>query len=212
MEAGQNRIPWGGEVQWGLIPYITHIPHYWLISQVLWGDQWFFWLWFFPKNWNQQFSNFKILKKKNPNPRFLTNIQITVEKLENFFKRMGIRQQNRWLTCTMHKRVARKQSEQTIRDPKKNQNMSFWLSKVVHLLEKSVINRIWFLLPISHWPNHYDWSRWFAISSLPPISSPSFTTFMGGVAKKEITKLGRENLFLLGHILSTVGDALIIIK
>jgi hypothetical protein len=35
---------------------------------------------------------------------------------------------------------------------------------------------------------------------------------MGGVAKKEITKLGRENLFLLGHILSTVGDALIIIK
>jgi hypothetical protein len=43
----------------------------------------------------------------------------------------------------MHKRVARKQSEQIIQDPKKNQNMSFWLSKVVHLLEeKSVINMI----------------------------------------------------------------------
>jgi hypothetical protein len=31
--------------------------------------------------------------------------------------------------------------------------------------------------------NHYDWSRWFAISSLPPIFSPSFT-LMGGVAKE----------------------------
>ncbi len=38
------------------------------------------------------------------------------------------------------------------------------------------------------------------------ISSPSFT-LMGGVAKKEITKLGRENCFLLGHMVSTIGDA-----
>jgi hypothetical protein len=33
-------------------------------------------------------------------------------------------------------------------------------SKVVHLLEKSVINMISLLLPV------FDWSRWFAISSL----------------------------------------------
>jgi hypothetical protein len=37
--------------------------------------------------------------------------------------------------------------------------------------------------------NHYDWSRWFAISSLPPIYTPIFC-LMGGVGKKYITKLG----------------------
>jgi hypothetical protein len=41
------------------------------------------------------------------------------------------------------------------------------------------INMMQLLLPIvSDWP-----IRWFSISSLPPIYSPSFS-FMGGVAKK----------------------------
>jgi hypothetical protein len=31
--------------------------------------------------------------------------------------------------------------------------------------------------------HHNDWSRWFAISSPPPIRCPSFN-FIGGVAKK----------------------------
>jgi len=42
--------------------------------------------------------------------------------------------------------------------------------------------------------NHNYWSRWFAISSLPPICSPSFS-FMGEVGNKYITKLRSENLF-----------------
>ncbi len=37
--------------------------------------------------------------------------------------------------------------------------------------------------------HHNDWSRWFAISSPPPICCPSFN-FMDGVAKKYITTLG----------------------
>jgi hypothetical protein len=39
--------------------------------------------------------------------------------------------------------------------------------------------------------HHNDWSRWFAIGSLPPICYLSFS-FMGGVAKKYITILGCE--------------------
>jgi hypothetical protein len=41
----------------------------------------------------------------------------------------------------------------------------------------------------------------------PLICCPSFS-FMGGVAKEYITKLGCEKYFPEGHILSTNGDAL----
>jgi hypothetical protein len=37
--------------------------------------------------------------------------------------------------------------------------------------------------------------------------SPCFS-FIGGVAKKKITKHGCEKYFCRGHILSTIGDAL----
>jgi len=42
--------------------------------------------------------------------------------------------------------------------------------------------------------HHKDASRWFAIISPPPICYPNFS-FMGGVAKKCITKLGCEKCF-----------------
>ncbi len=42
--------------------------------------------------------------------------------------------------------------------------------------------------------HHNDWSRWFAFSSPSPICCPSFS-FMGGVAKEYITKLGCEKYF-----------------
>jgi len=47
------------------------------------------------------------------------------------------------------------------------------------------------------------WSRWVAISSLPPICGPSFS-FMGRVRKKKRTKLKCEKC----RILSTAGAAL----
>jgi len=43
--------------------------------------------------------------------------------------------------------------------------------------------------------HHNDWSRWFVISSPPPICCPSFS-FIGGVANEYITKLGCEKYFL----------------
>jgi hypothetical protein len=42
--------------------------------------------------------------------------------------------------------------------------------------------------------HHNDWSRWFTISSSPPICYPNFT-FMDGVANKYITKIGCENYY-----------------
>ncbi len=42
--------------------------------------------------------------------------------------------------------------------------------------------------------DHNDLSRWFAISSTPPLWCPSFN-FMRGVAKEYITKLGCEKYF-----------------
>jgi hypothetical protein len=42
--------------------------------------------------------------------------------------------------------------------------------------------------------HHNNWSKWFAISSPSPICYPSFS-FMGGTAKKYITKLGCEKHF-----------------
>jgi hypothetical protein len=42
--------------------------------------------------------------------------------------------------------------------------------------------------------HHNNWSKWFAISSPSPISYPSFS-FLGGTAKKYITKLGCEKHF-----------------
>jgi len=41
----------------------------------------------------------------------------------------------------------------------------------------------------------------------PPISCLRFS-FMGGVAKEQITKLGREKYFSQSHTLSTPGDAI----
>jgi len=56
--------------------------------------------------------------------------------------------------------------------------------------------------------HHNDWSRWFAISSPPPIRYPSFN-FIGGVAEKYITKLGCEKYFLKGDILSATVKRLL---
>jgi hypothetical protein len=42
--------------------------------------------------------------------------------------------------------------------------------------------------------NHNDGSRFFAMSNLPPLRSPSFS-FMGAVGRKRITKLGCEKYF-----------------
>jgi hypothetical protein len=42
--------------------------------------------------------------------------------------------------------------------------------------------------------HHNDWSRWFVINSPPPICCPSLS-FIGGVAKEYITKLGLEKYF-----------------
>jgi hypothetical protein len=39
--------------------------------------------------------------------------------------------------------------------------------------------------------HHNDWSKWFVISSLPPICCPSFS-FIGGVAKEYFKRLGCE--------------------
>jgi hypothetical protein len=47
----------------------------------------------------------------------------------------------------------------------------------VHLLEESVINMIWTMLP------DFDWSSWFAISSSHLFTVIVFS-FMGAVAKK----------------------------
>jgi hypothetical protein len=54
--------------------------------------------------------------------------------------------------------------------------------------------------------HHNDWSRWFVISSPSPICCPTFS-FIGGIAKENITKLGCQKYFHRGHILSTAGDA-----
>jgi hypothetical protein len=44
-----------------------------------------------------------------------------------------------------------------------------------------------------------DWSRWFAISSLPPICSPNFS-FMGEVGKQLVTQnLDVRNIFEGSH-------------
>ncbi len=55
--------------------------------------------------------------------------------------------------------------------------------------------------------HHNDSSRWSAISCPPPICCLSFS-FLGGVAKEYIPKLGCEKYFSQGHILSIGGDAL----
>jgi hypothetical protein len=47
--------------------------------------------------------------------------------------------------------------------------------------------------------HHDDWSRWFAFSSPSPICCPSFSSFIGGVAKEYITKLGCEKYFRGAH-------------
>jgi len=82
----------------------------------------------------------------------------------------------------------------------------FWLRIIVQFVvagewhntrpapaEKSVINMIWLLFRV-RLAHHSDWSRWFALSSSSPICCHSFN-FMGGVARKEITKLGCEKYF-----------------
>jgi hypothetical protein len=80
----------------------------------------------------------------------------------------------------------------------------FWLSIIAQFAvagnryyahaEKSVINVIWVQLSSCWLPHHNDWSRWFASSSPPPLCCPSFS-FMGGVAKKEITEWGCAKYF-----------------
>jgi hypothetical protein len=55
--------------------------------------------------------------------------------------------------------------------------------------------------------HHNDSSRWFGISSPPPICCANFR-FMGGFAKEYITKLGCEKYFLQGRVRSTARDVL----
>ncbi len=55
--------------------------------------------------------------------------------------------------------------------------------------------------------NHNDWSRWFALSSFPPIWSHSFS-FMGGIGKKVNNYTWVWEIFLQLHALSTTEDAL----
>jgi len=55
----------------------------------------------------------------------------------------------------------------------------------VPMPEKSVINMIWLLLPVSFWlRNHNDWSRWFAISSLSHLFAAPVLVFWVGLQKK----------------------------
>ncbi len=54
--------------------------------------------------------------------------------------------------------------------------------------------------------NHNDWCRWFAISSLPPICSPSLILWVS-LEKSIKLNLDVRNI-LLGQILSTAGVAL----
>jgi len=68
--------------------------------------------------------------------------------------------------------------------------------------EKSVINMIWLLFSVSDRPIIMIGPVGFTLRSSPPVCYPSFT-FMGGVAKKYITKLGCEKIFSQGHILSS---------
>jgi len=56
--------------------------------------------------------------------------------------------------------------------------------------------------------NHNVWSKWFAISSLPTICSPSFS-FVGGLRKRS-NYTWMWDIFLQGHILSTARDALML--
>jgi len=55
-------------------------------------------------------------------------------------------------------------------------------------INKMVSATIGLLLPVSDQPIINDWSRWFAISRLSPICSPSFN-FTGGVGGGKKTKL-----------------------
>jgi hypothetical protein len=84
--------------------------------------------------------------------------------------------------------------------------MLIWLRIISHVAcrgwwrapaKNGVLNKVWLLLRrLAH---HNDWSTWFAISSPAPICCPSFS-FMGGVAKEYITKLGWEKYFLRSYI------------
>jgi hypothetical protein len=51
---------------------------------------------------------------------------------------------------------------------------------------------------------YFDWSRWAAITSLPPILRSQFLW----VRLEKSTQTWMWEIFLEGHILSTVGDAL----
>jgi hypothetical protein len=69
-------------------------------------------------------------------------------------------------------------------------------------------NSICWLLLVSNWLESFDWSKWFAISSLPPTCSPSFS-FMGGVGQKLVTKTWMWEIFCKVTYLSVGQDALI---
>ncbi len=47
--------------------------------------------------------------------------------------------------------------------------------------------------------NHYNWSRWFAIGSLPSTCSPSFNLMAGIEGKKKTTLNLDARIFLQGH-------------
>jgi hypothetical protein len=97
---------------------------------------------------------------------------------------------------------------------KKCQNKAVWLTKMVLAQHncigcggKSHSNSVWTCINECNkhdltaarcfWlAHHNNWSRWFGFLILVPwpICCPNFS-FMGGVAKKEITKLGCEKYF-----------------
>jgi hypothetical protein len=78
-----------------------------------------------------------------------------------------------------------------------------WLAKGATMLHTSRKRKecnkydLMSVFSVSDWPLHNDWSRWFAISSSPPISCFSS---VGGVAKK-IKKLNLDvkNIFSGSH-------------
>jgi hypothetical protein len=80
------------------------------------------------------------------------------------------------------------------------------LSSAVHL--KIKCNKYDLTAAQCFWlAHHNDWSRWFVINSAPPICCPSFS-FVAGVAKEYITKLGCEKYFLRVTYWAPLGDAL----
>jgi hypothetical protein len=66
--------------------------------------------------------------------------------------------------------------------------------------EKSVINKIWLTAaPYFRLANHYDSSKWFAISSSPPICRSPFSFYGRGCKKSKQLSWDVSNIFAESH-------------